>query len=134
MSDPFFASSKPRKRKRDAQDGNRSTPGGNSTRKPFTSGRGRGRGGSTRGGRGGPPDKRTGAGRGGPSKKPTRADEELSDQTDEDGGVDDMDLRGDDGLDADSGEEDDDETPAAKRLRLAKLYLESVKEGLGESL
>ena len=28
------------------------------------------------------------------------------------------------------GEEDEDETPAQKRLRLAKLYLEGVKQGL----
>ena len=62
-------------------------------------------------------------------------DEELSDKSDDEPGtIDDMDLRGDMGEDlADSGEEDEDETPAEKRLRLAKLYLESVKEGLGES-
>lgn len=67
-----------------------------------------------------------------PKKK--KKDEELdSDQTnDEDGGIDDLDLRHD--LHAgpeDSGEEDEDETPAEKRLRLAQLYLDSVKEGLG---
>ena len=62
-------------------------------------------------------------------------DEELSDGSDDvgPGAIDEMDLRGDagDDLAQDSGEEDDDETPAEKRLRLAKLYLESVKEGLG---
>jgi ribosomal RNA-processing protein 9 len=60
------------------------------------------------------------------------ADEELSDHTDDDHGIDDLDLRAgrDDELDA-SGEEDDSETPAQKRLRLAKLYLESVKDDLG---
>jgi hypothetical protein len=57
-------------------------------------------------------------------------DEELSDQTDEDGDVDDMDLRADHAVE-DSGEEDENETPAEKRLRLAQLYLESVKVGLG---
>ena len=68
------------------------------------------------------------------ARKKKKVDEELdSDHTnDEDGGIDDMDLRHD--LDArpeDSGEEDDNETPAEKRLRLAQLYLDRVKEGLG---
>lgn len=60
-------------------------------------------------------------------------DEELnSDRTDsEDGGIDDIDLRADVQPET-SGDEDEDETPAEKRLRLAKLYLESVKDGLGE--
>ncbi len=57
-------------------------------------------------------------------------DEELSDQTDDDGNIDDMDLRADE-VELDSGEEDENETPAEKRLRLAQLYLESVKVGLG---
>lgn len=66
-----------------------------------------------------------------PAGKGKRArDEELSDQTDEEGDVDDMDLRADDVVE-DSGEEDENETPAEKRLRLAQLYLESVKVGLG---
>ena len=62
------------------------------------------------------------------------ADEELSDKTDEgEGDIDDMDLRADVDLDDHvSGEEDEDETPAEKRLRLAKLHLENVKMGLGE--
>ena len=68
------------------------------------------------------------------TRRKKKVDEELdSDQTnDEDGGIDDMDLRHD--LHArpeDSGQEDEDETPAEKRLRLAQLYLDSVKEGLG---
>lgn len=68
------------------------------------------------------------------TRKKKKVDEELdSDQTnDEDGGIDGMDLRHD--LHArpeDSGEEDENETPAEKRLRLAQLYLDSVKEGLG---
>ena len=68
-------------------------------------------------------------------KRKSRVDEELSDQTDDgdDGGVDDMDLRAN--LDDDpgaSGEEDENETPAEKRLRLAKLYLNSVKADLGD--
>ena len=70
----------------------------------------------------------------GAHKRKSRADEELSDQTDEeDGGVDDMDLRAN--IDDDpgaSGEEDENETPAEKRLRLAQLYLNSVKADLGE--
>ncbi|KAI0267393.1 WD40-repeat-containing domain protein [Gloeopeniophorella convolvens] len=43
-----------------------------------------------------------------------------------------MDLRVDEVDPNESGEEDAAETPAEKRLRLAKLYLESVKEGLAE--
>ena len=44
-----------------------------------------------------------------------------------------MDLRAPDvDLDAyESGEEDEEETPAEKRLRLAKMYLDGVKQGLG---
>ena len=60
------------------------------------------------------------------------ADEELSDDTGGDHGIDDLDLRAGRGDElAASGEEDDSETPAQKRLRLAKLYLESVKDDLG---
>ncbi|KAF8964820.1 WD40 repeat-like protein [Flammula alnicola] len=64
--------------------------------------------------------------------KKGRADEELSDQTDEEGAVDDMDLRADDVGVGDSDDEDENETPAEKRLRLAQLYLESVKVGLAD--
>lgn len=68
-------------------------------------------------------------------RKP-RIDEELSDRTDEeeDDGIDDMDLRVnlDDEDPGASGEEDENETPAEKRLRLARLYLDSVKVDLGE--
>jgi hypothetical protein len=64
--------------------------------------------------------------------KARAADEEL-----ESGGsggeLDDLDLRAEEFDSNESGEEDEDETPAEKRLRLAKLYLESVKEGLGVS-
>ncbi|KAK7061046.1 pre-rRNA processing protein [Paramarasmius palmivorus] len=66
--------------------------------------------------------------------KRKRNDEELeSDNTnDEDGGVDDMDLRVDTEDEHEhSGEEDADETPAEKRLRLAQLYLQGVKEDMG---
>lgn len=124
MPDSFFTSSKPRKRKRvDSND--RESAAGSTTqfaRKGFP----------TRNGKTPGPTKLNGA-----QKKKSRAvDEELSDQTDSrDGGVDDLDLRDDADMDPGaSGEEDDDETPAEKRLRLAKLYLESVKEGLGTLL
>jgi ribosomal RNA-processing protein 9 len=120
MPDSFF-SSKPRKRKR-ADTGAKAGPSGvgKFTRK--------GSGSDT---------KKNGAAiiNGTTKKRKIRAeDEELSDESDEGpGGIDDMDLRGDADDDAGvSGEEDEDETPAEKRLRLAKLYLESVKEGLGE--
>ncbi|KZT22903.1 WD40 repeat-like protein [Neolentinus lepideus HHB14362 ss-1] len=58
------------------------------------------------------------------SNKPnTRRDEELSSAS----GSEDSGLRV---PDEGSGDELEDETPAEKRLRLAKLYLEGVKEGL----
>ncbi|KIJ59519.1 hypothetical protein HYDPIDRAFT_33127 [Hydnomerulius pinastri MD-312] len=65
-----------------------------------------------------------------PKKRP--ADEELdSDRTDDDEvGIDDLNLRADVEPDS-SGDEDIEETPAEKRLRLAKIYLENV-EGLAE--
>ncbi|KIJ59913.1 hypothetical protein HYDPIDRAFT_32785 [Hydnomerulius pinastri MD-312] len=56
---------------------------------------------------------------------------EDSDRTDDDdeGGIVDLSLRAD--IEPmSSGDEDVEETPAAKRLRLAKIYLKSVKEGL----
>lgn len=59
-------------------------------------------------------------------------DEELSDQTDDDGGgVDDMDLRTEEPDPLASGDEDENETPAEKRLRLAQLYLDNLKTSLG---
>ncbi|KAJ6597528.1 WD40-repeat-containing domain protein [Mycena vulgaris] len=115
MPDAFFASSKPRKRKR-------SEPGGaGPSTKKFA--RKDASGGKK------PPH--------GALKKNTKrpADEELdSDQTNDEGGdIDDMDLTADVDVDPGaSGDEDDEETPAEKRLRLAKLYLESVKEGLAD--
>lgn len=71
-----------------------------------------------------------------PRAKSSARDEELSDNTHDDSGnegVDEMDLRAPD-VDPnayESGEEDEEETPAEKRLRLAKLYLDDVKQGLG---
>ncbi|GLB36668.1 putative WD domain, G-beta repeat [Lyophyllum shimeji] len=122
MPDAFFTSSKPRKRKRVDSTGKVSSSAGSATlsRKGLSAKR---------------PAKNGLTKVNGVQKRKSRvADEELSDQTDEEnGGVDDMDLRAD--LDEDpgaSGDEDEDETPAQKRLRLAKLYLESVKEGLAD--
>lgn len=112
MPDSFFASNKSRKRKRT------DTSGQGSSKKAL-----RGFSGKSHG-----PNKSAGL------PKRLRRDEELSDETSQgdDGEVDDMDLRAPD-VDPDayeSGEEDEDETPAEKRLRLAKLYLENVKQGL----
>lgn len=119
MPDSFFAASKPRKRKRSTSghDGDSTATGGS---KKFARKSGKAS------------SNRNSVSSKGPHKK--KADEELdSDQTnEEDGGIDDMDLRH--GLDSGpegSGEEDEEETPAEKRLRLAQLYLDSVKEGLG---
>ena len=118
MPDAFFASNKSRKRKRPTsnRDAGPSTSSKTKTKRP------------TAGGRKKPSTSQT-------TRKRT-ADEELSDETHDDGddgeGIDDMDLRAPD-VDPDayeSAEEDEDESPAQKRLRLAKLYLDSVKQGL----
>lgn len=115
MPDSFFVSQKTRKRKRPTRQPSSSSQ--DATKK--TLGKSLGKGGSVR-------------------QKPAQTkskqrDEELdSDDTQDGGGViDDLDLRGSDGDPNESGEEDEMETPAEKRLRLAKIYLESVKESLG---
>ncbi|KAI0633990.1 WD40 repeat-like protein [Trametes polyzona] len=116
MPDSFFATSKNRKRKRST-----TRDDGPSTSKKAARGV-KGKGAKAR-----KPE--------GTAKKRSAGDEELSDEThddDEREGIDEMDLRAPD-IDPnayESGEEDEDETPAEKRLRLAKLYLESVKQGL----
>src|ERR1700733_7668439 len=119
MPDSFFSTSKPRKRKREDLSTKAGPSGHKNVRgpgKPFRA-------------------KDTKPANGVTKKRKTDVDEELSDESDDGtGGIDDVDLRDDLGDDVvDSGEEDEDETPAEKRLRLAKLYLESVKEGLGKS-
>ena len=117
MPDSFFAASKNRKRKRSAT----RDAGPSSSKRAARGVRGKGR--------------KQDAGAKTASKKRAAADEELSDETrdaDDQEGIDDMDLRAPD-VDPDayeSGEEDEDETPAQKRLRLAKVYLDGVKQGL----
>jgi len=69
------------------------------------------------------------------SKQRVARDEELSDATEDDRGpegVDDMDLRASDEDPYQSGSENENETPAEKRLRLAQIYLEGVKTSLAE--
>jgi ribosomal RNA-processing protein 9 len=68
-------------------------------------------------------------------KKARRADEELSDETQSDGGLEDLDLerRPEDEESVLTDEDDENETPAQKRLRLAQLYLDGLKENLGRS-
>ena len=69
------------------------------------------------------------------SKKRSARDEELSDATEDDHGfegVDDMDLRVSDEDPYQSGSENENETPAEKRLRLAQMYLEGVKTSLAD--
>ncbi|KAI5121593.1 hypothetical protein M0805_009464 [Coniferiporia weirii] len=108
MPDAFFVSKKIRKRKRSG------TKEASSSKNPVN---GKGRPGA-------PAAK---------SKTSRRKDEELeSDATQDDdvGGIDDLDLRASDTDPNESADEDELETPAQKRLRLAKVYLESVKEGL----
>ena len=123
MPDSFFTSSKPRKRKRSESSAHAEAPGKSKKflRKSTTS----------------QEDKKKKVNGVHHKRQKPRVDEELSDQTDEgDGGsgVDDMDLRVnmDDEDPGASGEEDENETPAEKRLRLAQLYLDSVKVDLGE--
>lgn len=123
MPDSFFATNKPRKRKRSA-----STDQGPSTSKKPARASAAGKSNALRNGKNKPaqPASRT--------KRKAR-DEELSDETqddDEGAGVDEMDLRAPevDPNAYESGEEDEAETEAEKRLRLAKLYIQDVKEGL----
>ena len=121
MPDSFFTSSRPRKRKRSESSAHTDVPGKSKkiARKTTTTSQE------------GKKSSRTKVN--GVHKRKSRVDEELSDQTDEgDGGVDDMNLRVHDDDVGASGEEDENETPAEKRLRLAQLYLNSVKVDLGE--
>jgi ribosomal RNA-processing protein 9 len=67
-------------------------------------------------------------------RKPRATDEELHSDGGGSEALDDMDLRADQVDPNESGDEDAGETPAEKRLRLAKLYLESVREGIGASV
>ncbi|KAJ1301163.1 hypothetical protein OPQ81_003574 [Rhizoctonia solani] len=63
--------------------------------------------------------------------KRSKRDEELSDSAESDAGnIDDMDLRGDEIDPGESGDEDTMETPAEKRLRLAKMVLEERRQEL----
>jgi ribosomal RNA-processing protein 9 len=114
MPDSFFASAKTRKRKLSVSTIERGGSAKKIIRKGKASSRNATHAGTTRG------VKRT-------------VDEELnSDRTDSEGGdVDDLDLRASIQPET-SGDEDEQETPAEKRLRLAKLYLDSVKDGLGK--
>jgi ribosomal RNA-processing protein 9 len=77
--------------------------------------------------------------RGKPMLKKRRHNEDIDSQTsdsnlDTGGIIDELDLRGSDIDEKASGDEAENETAAQKRLRLAKLYLQSVKEDLGECL
>ncbi|KAH7882919.1 WD40 repeat-like protein [Phlebopus sp. FC_14] len=115
MSDSFFASRKSKKRKRSVTSGDATQ--GKAKKALHKEG-----------------PTRNGKVNGLETKRRKRAaDEELdSDKTDEgEGGIDDLDLRAHVEPET-SGDEDAEETPAQKRLRLAKLYLESVEEGLAE--
>ena len=119
MPDAFFASQKTRKRKRPAA--GPSSGAARSSKSARTV--------NGKKSQGAPQNK-------GPSKRKARDEELASDATDDGGDVgigaiDDMDLRADEADPGASGEEDEAEAPAEKRLRLARLYLDSVKEGLG---
>ncbi|PPQ75297.1 hypothetical protein CVT24_007520 [Panaeolus cyanescens] len=124
MPDSFFSSSKPKKRKRsDSASGE----GRHGTKRLSNA---KGRPGQQQGRHGA---KVNGSAAKGKQVQSKKRDEELSDQTDEDGGdIDDMDLRAEDVDPGESGDEDEEETPAEKRLRLAQMYLDSIKSGLAE--
>ncbi len=62
------------------------------------------------------------------------ADEDLHSDGSGSVALEDMNLRADEVDPNESGDEDAGETPAEKRLRLAKLYLQSVREDIGASL
>jgi ribosomal RNA-processing protein 9 len=66
--------------------------------------------------------------------KARAADEDLHSDGSESVALEDMDLRADEVDPNESGDEDAGETSAQKRLRLAKLYLKSVREDLGAPL
>ena len=70
----------------------------------------------------------------GKGKARAAADEDLHSDGSESVALEDMDLRADEVDPNESGDEDAGETSAEKRLRLAKLYLQSVREDLGASL
>ncbi|KAK0484896.1 WD40-repeat-containing domain protein [Armillaria novae-zelandiae] len=114
MPDSFFTSSKPRKRKR-------ANDAGPSSSKKFP-----------RKGAQQNSVRFQGSKTNGVQKRRKTADEELdSDHTDDDAGdIDDVDLRVPSDEEEISDEEYPDETPAEKRLRLAQLYIDGVKEGL----
>jgi hypothetical protein len=132
MPDAFFASQKPRKRKRTTDSNGGGGGGGGRPAKAARTPNGKARA-------GGKPPRASGSNgvaAAGPSRKRAREDEELdgADASGDDAGigaVDDLDLRASDEDAGASGDEDAGETPAEKRLRLARLYLDSVKEGLG---
>lgn len=123
MPDAFFISKKTRKRKRHTSSKDPSSSSSTSHVKKAVNGKGR------------PRPNGVGKEHHSKTKKTPRAsgaDEELDSSGSEDeGGIDDMDLRASDGEAYISGSEDELETPAEKRLRLAQLYLESVREKLG---
>lgn len=109
MPDAFFASDKARKRKR-------STPGPNT---PGPSSKKVKRKGSKPNGSVSTTKKRI----------PQPQADDTSESSDG-GGIDDLDLRQSDHEET-SGDEDADETPAEKRLRLAQMYLDGLKKDLG---
>lgn len=106
MPDPFFVAHKGQKRKRKSVE----TPGSSSRKLQKT--------GKTQKSK--PATKR-------------RDVERDSDDTGDEGGIDDLDLRHTYSDGNDSGEEVEHETPAEKRLRLAKIYLESLQKEIGMS-
>ncbi|KDQ54176.1 hypothetical protein JAAARDRAFT_209609 [Jaapia argillacea MUCL 33604] len=122
MPDAFFATQKPRKRKR------------STATEPFKKPAKFARTGSTTtpNGKNQPSNKKSRSAESQPQPRKKRKDEELSSASGSDVGIEDLDLRAHEDDEEPSGDEIEDETPAEKRLRLAKLYLDSVKEGLRE--
>lgn len=122
MPDPLFAKLKNNKRKRPSQPSVTNPHNKNASRRTA-------------------PSKRDAP----PAKKPRKEAAVEEDDDDEEesefdgivGAFDDVDLeepQPGEMDDAASGDEYDDETPAQKRLRLAKMYLDSVRKGIGRDM
>ncbi|KAH7908232.1 WD40 repeat-like protein [Hygrophoropsis aurantiaca] len=124
MPDPFFAQSKKRKRPTGDAGNTRARESGirkNTSHHSFNSN----------------PRAKAALNSQSKGKSKQKRDEELdSDHTDDEvgaGGIDDLELRADPIDPGLSGDEDEEETPAQKRLRLAQIYLEGVREGIARA-
>ncbi|KAH7101193.1 WD40 repeat-like protein [Auriculariales sp. MPI-PUGE-AT-0066] len=117
MPDPFFVASKGQKRKRAPAASSSSAASERATKKQK---------------HGQPSKPSKSAVKPAQTSRKRRDEESESEEGEDDGNIDDLDLTRSDEDQGASGDEDAHETPAEKRLRLAKLYLESVKKDMAE--